>query len=274
VATPLFPGFPAPPRGAVVFSRRLGSNALALGILPKPGGRMLLQASVLGPQGKGVNGLSIAFRLQEVRTAATPCGPGCYRTTLAPSDRPSSVQLELSGRTPTQWHVALPTAWPPRGAHTLLGRASRVWRSLHSLSFSDSLASGPRHATLSTWRVQAPDRVAYQVRDGWAGIIVGERRWDRPPRGSHWVASEQTRLTQPRPPWVSMTDAHLLGPTTAHGRPAWRISFFDPGTPGWFEVILDRRTMHTLELRMVATAHFMHDVYSSFNTTRAITRPR
>jgi hypothetical protein len=272
-STPMSPSFPAPPRSATVFSRQLGANALALAVVPRRGGRLLLQASVLGSQGKGVAGLSVSFAVQGVTNAATPCGPGCYRTTLDTSGQPSSVQLEVRGRPATRWRVALPAAWPPRDASALVAGASNAWRSLRSLSFLDRLTSGTRQSTTSTWRIQAPDRVAYQVKNGWAAIIVGERRWDRPPSGGHWVSSPQPRLTQPRPPWVSVTNAHLLGSATVQGRPAWRVSFFDPGTPGWFEVMLDRRTKHTLELWMVATAHFMHDSYSSFNATPAIAPP-
>jgi hypothetical protein len=205
------PSFPAPPRSATVFSRQLGANALALAVVPRRGGRLLLQASVLGSQGKGVAGLSVSFAVQGVTNAATPCGPGCYRTTLDTSGQPSSVQLEVRGRPATRWRVALPAAWPPRDASALVAGASNAWRSLRSLSFLDRLTSGTRQSTTSTWRIQAPDRVAYQVKNGWAAIIVGERRWDRPPSGGHWVSSPQPRLTQPRPPWVSVTNAHLLG---------------------------------------------------------------
>jgi len=116
--------------------------------------------------------------------------------------------------------------------------------------------------------------VAYQVEGGWAGIVVGGRRWDRSPAGKHWVSSAQSRLTQPVPAWVRVTDAHVLGTTTVDGRPAWRVSFFDPGTPAWFTVAIDRKTFYTLDSRMTATAHFMHDVYDSFDTTPAIRPPR
>jgi hypothetical protein len=267
-------GFPAPPSGAVVFSRQLGASALALALVPNSGGRVLLQASVLGPQGKGVAGLRVAFALQGKTAAARPCGPGCYRATAATSGRPPRVELEVGGRLAAHWRVALPDAWPPPDASALIASASKVWRSLRSLSFSETLASGPRQSTSSTWRIQRPDRVAYQVKGGWASVIVGERRWDRSPSDGRWVSSAQTRLTQPRPPWVSVRDAHLLGTETVLGRRAWRVSFFDPGTPGWFEIMLDRQTQHTLELRMVATAHFMDDTYSSFDATPTITPPR
>jgi hypothetical protein len=57
------------------------------------------------------------------------------------------------------------------------------------------------------------------------------------------------------------------------GRPVWRISFFDPGTPAWFTIALDKQTLRTLDVWMIATAHFMHDAYGSFNSTKPIEPP-
>ena len=182
--------------------------------------------------------------------------------------------VSLRGGPAARWRVALPAAWPPRDGSELIARAGAVWRSLRSLSFSESLASGPGHSVLSTWQAQAPDRVAYQVKGGWAGIVVGERRWDRSTAGGRWVPSAQTRLTQPVPSWASVTDAHVLGTTTVRGRPVWRVSFYDAKTPAWFTVLLDKATLRTLETRMTATAHFMRDDYRSFNATPAILPPR
>jgi hypothetical protein len=54
----------------------------------------------------------------------------------------------------------------------------------------------------------------------------------------------------------------------------WTISFFDPGTPAWFTVSIDRQTSRTLQSMMITTAHFMHDVYGAFNATPAIAPPR
>jgi hypothetical protein len=53
----------------------------------------------------------------------------------------------------------------------------------------------------------------------------------------------------------------------------WNITFFDPGTPAWFAVAVDRKTYRTLQSQMITTAHFMHDVYSSFNSTPPISPP-
>jgi hypothetical protein len=269
VAVPKSPGFPAPPVGAVVFSRQLGGEALALGVVPQQQ-QMLLQASVLGPEGKGVSRLAVAFAVQGATKQARACGAGCYRATLPTNGRPRAVDVEVRA---ARWHVALPATWPPPDASTLVARAGRVWRSLHSLAFREHLASDARHAVTSTWRIEEPDRVAYQVRGGAAGVVIGPRRWDRLP-GERWKESPQTRLSQPVPAWVSAADAHVLGTATVRGRPAWRISFFDPGTPAWFTVVLDRRTFHTLESHMVATAHFMDDVYGSFDEVPPIRPPR
>jgi hypothetical protein len=47
-----------------------------------------------------------------------------------------------------------------------------------------------------------------------------------------------------------------------------------PETPAWFTVVLDRQTLRTLDLRMITTAHFMHDVYGPFNQPFRLRPPR
>jgi hypothetical protein len=51
------------------------------------------------------------------------------------------------------------------------------------------------------------------------------------------------------------------------------VSFFDPGKPAWFDILLDKATLRTFDLHMTTTAHFMHDVYSSFNRAGPISPP-
>jgi len=267
------PAFPAPPAGAVVYSRQLGRNALALAVVPGRGSA-LLQASVVSGQGTGVSGLGVSFRLQGAGARATACGPGCYRATLPLRGRPSAVEVSVRGASSADWRVALPAAWPPPDGAALLRRAERVWRALDSLSFSETLGSGTGTVVSSTWQVQAPDRLAYQVKGGWAAVVVGARRWDRAPGRARWVESQQSTLTQPVPTWVAVRDAHVLGTATVRGRAAWLVSFYDPVTPAWFTVAVDRATGRTLDVHMVATAHFMHDAYRAFDSTAPITPPR
>jgi hypothetical protein len=172
-----------------------------------------------------------------------------------------------------RWNVALPTVWPAADATALVAHAENVWRALDSVSSVEDLSSDARTPLRSSWRMQAPDRVAYQVRGGWGGVVIGTQRWDRAPGAAKWERSPSTRLTQPVPGWVSVRNAHILGSGTFHGRSIWRVSFFDPGTPGWFTLSLDKKTLRTLDVWMIATSHFMHDVYGSFNTTRPILPP-
>ncbi len=256
------PRFPAPPPGAVVFSREDGADALALAVVPQGSG-LLVQASVVGQQGAGVRGLSVDVG----GTRALPCGAGCYRATVP---RSAAIDLRVQGRAAaTHWTVALPSPWPPADATALVTRAGRVWRSLHSLAFTDELASDASHAVVSTWRAVAPDRLAYRIRNGWSAVIIGGRRWDKSPTG-RWIESPQTAtLRQPVPLWQAATDAHVIGST----RTAWRISFFDPRTPAWFQITVDMRTLHTTELRMTTTAHFMHETYRAFDAAGSIAPP-
>ena len=273
VPVPDRPGFPAPPVGAVVFSRELGPLALALAAVPRPG-HVLLQASAVGPDQSSVKHLDVAFTVQGSSKRAGSCGSGCYRATLPVHGSPGAVDVDVGGDVSSRWHVALPASWPPRDASALVARAGRAWRSLRSLAYHETLASDLHHTLTSTWRVQAPDRLAYDSSTGTAGIIIGGRRWDRAPFSKRWVASPQTPVKQPVPFWAAVSDAHLLGTTTVHGQPVWRISFFDPRTPAWFTATVDRKTFRTLDLRMITTAHFMHHVYGSFNAARPIEPPR
>ena len=256
-------GFPAPPKGAVLYARQLGDEALALGVVPGRGG-VLAQASVLGGQGKGVSGLTVTLNGKRAQS----CGSGCYRVRLA--GRPRSVTVHVRK---TNWNVDLPTPWPPRDGTAIVDQATAAWRGLNSLSFEERLASSARHATRSTWRVEAPGKVAYRIPGGPEGIVIGERRWDRDTPKGNWIESRQTRLTQPVAAWTAAQDAHVLGAGVLRGRPVWKVSFFDPGTPAWFTVAIDKKTYHTLETDMIATAHFMHDVYGAFNATPAIKPP-
>jgi hypothetical protein len=189
--------------------------------------------------------------------------------------RPSAVDVDVrNGPAPTRWRVALPKPWPPPDATALVAQAAAAWRALRSVAYREHVASDERHGATARWRVQAPDRVAYEVEGGGAGIVVGGRRWDRAAGSARWVESPQTPLTQPIPPWVHVADAHLLATTTARGRRVRIVSFFDAGTPGWFRLTIDARTNRTLAVWMTATAHFMRDVYGSFDAAPPISPPR
>ena len=265
------PDFPAPPEGAVVYSRELGDNALALAVVPGTD-QVIVQASVVGPDGDGVSGLDVGFDSRGSTVDGRSCGAGCYRAGLPITGAPRAIDVVVEGDSTVRWRVALPETWPPTNAARVLRRSDRVWRSLGSLSYDETLRSDERHVLRSSWQMQAPDRLAYQIPDGASAVVVGKRRWDKVP-GEPWEASPQLPLRQPRPPWASVTNARVVGTRVARGRPALVVTFFDPKTPAWYTATVDRKTFRTYDIRMVATAHFMHDRYHSFNETPAIRPP-
>lgn len=270
---------PRSPRGAVVLGRE--DDDLAVGLAIRPDQRSLaLTASVLGPDGDGAEALHLRFRLLgstgTVSAPAQSCGAGCYRTLLEPPGKPQLVLLSIEavGRAPSVVRFPLPARWPPPRADLLLRRATRIYRSLRTLVTYERLASSNRNALTTTYKAVAPDRLAYQIRGGPAAIIIGDRRWDRDPGGS-WKPSPQLPIRQPSPPWgENSRDARLIAGARVAGRSAWVVSFFDPRISAWFTIWVDKVTMRTLELRMVAAAHFMHHRYSGFNEPIEIAPPR
>lgn len=267
--------FPAPPRGAVVFARQDGSDALALAVRPQ-GQRLELQTSVVGRQGTGVRGLSVAFRVQPGQAGsirATACGAGCYRASAPLPSRPRTVTVEVARRNgKTVWRVPIET-WPPRPATELLSRTERVWRNLRSFAFTEHLASDADGGVDSTWKVVAPDRLSYEIPEsGAAGIVIGNQRWDR--QDGQWKKSQQAPLDLPQATWrPGVANAHVLGSGSVGGKPTDRVSFYDDDGRAWFEIDVERRTGRTLDLHMATTAHFMRQTFGRFNAPIVIRPP-
>ncbi|MHB8643576.1 MAG: hypothetical protein ACYDA3_11920 [Gaiellaceae bacterium] len=269
-------GFPAPPQKAIVFAREDGAFALALGLVPGKS-QVRLQASVIDQQGNGQPGLHVSYSLHVgsvvTRTGAIECGAGCYTATLPLLSTPTRIDVDVAGHgATTVWRVAMPAQWPPPNATKLLERAGKTWRSLKTLVFHDHLASDPTHSVNTIWRIEAPDKVTYDILGGSSAVMIGDTRWDRLP-GQPWKRSSAVPLTQPVPFWSAVADARVIGSRTIGGRDAWDVTFFDPVGPAWFEVLIDKETMRTRDLRMTTTSHFMHEQYTSFNTPVTITPP-
>jgi hypothetical protein len=227
--------------------------------------------------GEGARGLRVSFAVSSKggtgTETATVCGAGCYRATVPLGSRPLVVQVRVArpGRS-TTWNVALPVTWPAKDGSAIVARATRAWKALRSLRYTEHLSSDPTHAVESAWQIVAPDRLAYQIQGEGQAVIVGLHRWDRQ-KGGAWVMTSALRLHQPVPFWVPATDARVVDETTLRGHAVWRVSFFDPRTPGWFLVAIDKTSYRTLDVRMTAAAHFMHDSYGGFNTSIKIAPP-
>ena len=252
-----------PPRGATVLAGESGDRAVGLAILP--GGR--LQATVLGSDDNGVDGLSVAFRANGRTLGSAPCGPGCYRAAGPLHARRVAVLLD-SG--PVSF--AIPSRSEPAGE--LVAKARHAYASLKSLVIHEHLASSPRDKLTTTWHIVAPDRLTYVTSDGSRAIVVGAERWDAQGKG-RLLRSALTPLQLPGAQWgPRWLNAKAIGWRMVGRTRARVVSFFDPRLPGWFELALDRHTNRPLELEMTAAAHFMHHRYTDFNRPMRIEPPR
>ena len=205
---------------------------------------------VLDSDGAGVAGRHVTVN----GTAAPTCGSGCYRARAG--DGPLHVGVDA--RTVT---FALPVR--AADATPLLRRLTRTYRSLHTTVFDEHLASSPTNGATSRFRVVAPDRLAYDTKNGPSGIVIGARRWDRERRGARWVESPQTRIEPMQPYWGNPTNVHVIAPDT--------LAFLDRRVPAWFRVTVARDRM--TRVQMTAAAHFMVDRYVGFNGPVVISPP-
>jgi len=275
------PGSPRPPNAPLVLAQEAGDMAVMVAFRPV-GGRLLLTATVIGGDGLGAAGVDVRFSLTTTAgtssATAANCGDGCHRALLTPRGQPRTLELDLQhpGKATQRLQFALPAQWPPPPATTIARRATEVFRHLHTLVIDERLASSLTNFVVTTWRLEAPDRLSYVIHGGGPqAVVVGVRRWDRATAAARWQESSSTVLPQPTPPWITApAHAALLGSTTIAGHPVWLISFLEPSTPAWFKLAIDKKTMRTLELHMVAPAHFMHHLYSGFNSGFTITPPR
>ena len=242
---------PLPARDAVVLAQEDGDNAVTLAVQPSR-----MRVTVFDGQGLGVNGLSVAI----AGTQGSSCGAGCYD---APTDARGAVPVVVDGRT---FVFRAPRQTP--SATALVARASRTFRALRSVTYVERLASSTRNRIVSTFTLEAPNRVEYRIHGGSTGIVIGTRRWDR--EAGRWTSSASSYLPQPSPIWgTPITNAHVFART----RETLVVSFLNPKIPAWFLVRFDAHTLRPRVLGMTATAHFMHHVYRGFNAPRRIFPP-
>jgi hypothetical protein len=261
-----------PPRGSVVLARR--SRELAVALAVRPGNPLRLTATIIDGQGRGVNGLDVELvagrATSGASNAARPCGSGCYATTL-PVREPTRFAVDIRGAGAFR-SVAfpLPGRWAPTPGAAFLSRATQTFRALSSVWFVERLSSGLGRTLVTTWKLEAPNKLEYSIRDGAGGVVIGGKRWDREQAGAPWQESTSTVLPQPVSPWgTRIANAYVLRTTPRRVTVSW----YDPGVPSWFTGTFDRATARPVELRMTATAHFMEHRYLAFNRGVRIVPP-
>ena len=254
----------APPPDATVLAGESGDRAVGLAVSP----RGKLQATVLGGDGNGVDGLSVAFRAGGRTFDATGCGPGCYRARGRIQARRVTVVLD-SG--PVAFGIPVRT----EQASAAVAAARRAFAGLRSLVIHERLASSPRDKVVTTWRIVAPDRLTYVTSAGTQAIVIGTKRWDADAKGPFVRSAQVPPLQLPPAEWgPRWLNAKAIGWRRVGGRRARLVSFFDPHLPAWFELAFDPRTHRPLALDMTAAEHFMNQRYTNLNERMRIAPPR
>ena len=248
---------PPPARDAVVIAKEVGDLGVALHLQ-----RQRTTAIVLSPAGGGLSGLDVRLNGR----SASACGHGCYTVDRAPG---AVVDVQIDKFGPTL-RTTFPVPAARQRADGLLRRIEVRYRTRRSVFFLERLASSPSQEVSALWRLEAPDRLAYQIPGGADGIVIGNRRWDRSTPDAAWRESAQTQLPQPATQWNQIANVNVV----AADAETKTITFVDPTTPAYFQVVVDVHTLLPRSVSMTAAAHFMVDRYIRFNAPRAIFPPR
>jgi hypothetical protein len=206
------------------------------------------------------------------------CGVGCARFELADAPPTLAVSVRQKGR---RYVARLPARWQGDGgprARRLVERAQRTMRALRSVRQYERVSSVPGKYAITTYRLEAPNRMAYRTNFGVQSVAIGATRWTRGRPGLPWQRGQfggglpfRTRS------WFTWTTyarhAYLLD---AHGPPGRRVAvvaLMDPGTPVWWRLAIDSRTHRVVRARMVTYGHFMTQRFMAFNRPLDIRQP-
>ena len=268
------------PTGPFTGAREDGDLAVAFAAQPAGARKVTLTTTVIGQDGNGATGLRVDVALAsktQTRGPAVVCAAGCYRVTLQFTGRPRSavVTIRRRGHRRSAVRFDFPPIWTPPSAVQITSAATLVFDRLRSVSIDEYLRSNPSYTAHTRWRLEAPNRLTYSTAGGPQGVIIGNRRWDRDSVRKKWVESPQLPVHQPTASWgAAPREAALLGSGRIGGREVWRVSFVDPNVPAWYTAEIDKTTLRTLAVQMVAPAHFMRHTYYGFNEPPAIRAPK
>ncbi len=240
----------------------------------RDGDRLSGEVRVLGPDG----GPSRApFRVLGARTE--PCGPACLRF----STRAAADALAVAVREPGRSHrIELPTRWEQGAddrARRMLERAQRAMRDLDTAVERERATSGIGPGARTTYRIQAPDRMAWSTDRGIQTVVIGDRQWRRAPGlGPGWhEGSYGGGLAFRTRTWFRWTpfarSVRLLGIERVDGRRLARLALFDEGTPVWMGMAVDLETYRVLRVRSLTPSTFTTTRTSDFDEPMDIVTP-
>ncbi len=262
---------PRPKADELPVATRAGSQLVAAWIRRSPG-VVLGTLRVSDRRGRPVAG---APRVDGASQAS--CGVGCQRFRVPDGGDVLRVTLRERGRSFT---AELPARWQvggSRAARELLLRAQATMRRLRSVRQVEEVTSGPGSFARTTYRLRAPDRMAFRTDRGVETVVAGSRQWFRARRGAYEAGPYGAGLRFSTRSWFRWTvygrSVRLLG---VRGRGASReaeLALFDEGTPAWIRLTVDLRTLRVTREQVISAGHLTRSRYRAFDRPVRIVTP-
>lgn len=206
--------------------------------------------------------------------------PACLRFSTGATAPVLAVEVRDRGR---RHRVELPVRWEQGAgarARRLLERAQRTMRDLDSVTERKRVSSGIGPGARTTYRIQAPDRLAWRTDRGVQTVVVGDRQWRRGPGPApDWQEAPyggglafRTRTWYRWTPYARTV--RLLGVERADGRRVARLALFDDGTPVLIQMDVDLKTYRVRRVRSLTPSTFTTTTASAFNEPMDIVIPK
>lgn len=193
-----------------------------------------------------------------------PCDAGCWRFELDDPGGELTAAVAEDGR---EFEVTVPIRWRASrsaAAERLLRRAQARMRALETVRMRESLTSGLGTVVRARYRFEAPDRMAYATNTGTDLVAIGKTAYETGPDGEverRRFGADGFQIDQLLRWSVYGRSVRWLG--SADG--VARIALFDPATPVWYRLEIDRATSRVVGERMIARGHYMSRRYFAFN---------
>jgi len=269
-AAPCEPSCPLPAAGPdqLAVAEGAGSNIAAFW-LRRDGAAVSGTMRLLGLDSKPVDA-----SVEVDGGSAEGCGEGCWRLSVPEAAEALSVSVDAEGQVSRVTIPAEATLRRSVAAVRVLRRAQASMRALETLRLRESLTSGTGVLVRSHYRFAAPDRMAYRTSSGTRLVAIGKTSYlssdGGPFERRSFGAADGFRFRALFRWSVYARSVRWLGAT----RRAVRLALFDPATPVWFRLRIDRRTGRVLSERMIARGHFMSRRYFDFDAPVRIEPPR
>lgn len=256
----------APAAGQLAVAEQLGSHLVALRVTPD-GDRRRVEVELFDVRGRRADA-----PLRIAAPGAVPCGRGCWRVVVQGPAARLGLSLREQGRT---FAAALPLRWrrnADRRARAILERAEATMRSLASVREREVVVSIPGRSARTVYRLQAPDRLAYESTGG-DSIQIAKRVWVRRPSDRRWRPEPGDGLSFRTASWFRWTPyAKAVRLLSVRGRLA-ELALMDPGPPVWHRLVVDLRTYRVLRARVIAYGRYATERYGRFDGVSPIEPP-